>query len=227
MSVRNVKTSTVPSPSNSAEKTKEKTKKKKVKLQLRAPTQERSRQTVSDIVNACTKIIVEEGYFGVTTEKIAKGAGVSIGSIYQFFGNKESVVSAVIVGLFDRDMAFVKEKVAQFGDISLEQRGRRMMEVALDVYNTEVELRARIQSIYQYVVDEAYYSQLMKNYHSIFAQMMPAIDGRDNQMRGYIAVHSFIGLMETIIQERKDFYSDKNLTGEIIEFFCGYFNQKS
>ena len=71
-----------------------KAKKSKTKLQLKAPTQERSRQTVATILEACERIMIREGFYGVTTDKIAKEAGVSIGSLYQFFGNKESVVSA-------------------------------------------------------------------------------------------------------------------------------------
>lgn len=70
--------------------------KKKTKIQVKSPTQERSKQTVSSILEACARIISREGYFAVTTDKIAVEAGVSIGSLYQFFGNKESVVSALI-----------------------------------------------------------------------------------------------------------------------------------
>src|SRR5690606_27088448 len=66
-------------------------KKKKKKLQLKAPTQERSKQTVNTLVTSCSQILREEGFFGVTTDKVAKLAGISIGSLYQFFGNKESV----------------------------------------------------------------------------------------------------------------------------------------
>ena len=95
-----------------------KAKKKKTKIQVKAPTQERSRQTVSTILNACSRILIREGFFGVTTDKIAKEAGVSIGSLYQFFGNKESVVSAVIHNLLDQDKQYMLKR---FKELDIER----------------------------------------------------------------------------------------------------------
>ncbi|MBK7960384.1 MAG: TetR/AcrR family transcriptional regulator [Bdellovibrionales bacterium] len=215
-----------PESLQSLEMARKKTKKQKVKLQVRPPTQERSRQTVSTILDACAKILVQEGYFGVTTDKIAKDAGVSIGSIYQFFGNKESVISAVIVDLFERDKLFFEKAMSNIQDLSPEQRINKLIATALDLYNTEIELRSRIQNIYQYLVDQKYYSKLMESYISLFVQFIPKTEGRNNQTQAMLTVHSFIGLMEHIVQTRKDFSSDKALTTEITRFFCGYLNNK-
>jgi AcrR family transcriptional regulator len=210
----------------SLEVAKKKSKKQKVKLQLRAPTQERSRQTVSTILEACAQIIIAEGYFGVTTDKIAKIAGVSIGSIYQFFGNKESVISAVIVDLFERDKVFIQEGLKSVQDLSPEERINKLISTALDVYNTEVALRSRIQNIYQYLVDQTYYGKLMESYISLFSQFIPKTEGRNGEVQAMLSVHSFIGLMEHIIQTRKDFRSDKALIDEIIRFYAGYLGNK-
>lgn len=204
----------------------EKMKKKKVKLQLRAPTQERSRQTVSTILEACAKIIVSEGYFGVTTDKIAKDAGVSIGSIYQFFGNKESVISAVIVDLFEKDAAFFMTRLKDMDQLTPEQKIDRLFEAALDVYSTEIELRSRIQNIYHYLVDPKYYAKLTENYVSVFKQFIPEINGRNSHTQARLAVHGFIGLMENIVLENPDFRNDKSLTDEIMRFFTGYLKNK-
>lgn len=69
-------------------------------------------------------------------------------------------------------MALVKDRGGSIRTSPLSTQGAGLWNL-LDVYNTQVELRARIQSIYQYVVDEGYYAQLMKNYHAIFAQIDP------------------------------------------------------
>src|SRR5215467_12812463 len=58
--------------------------------------QERSRLTVDAILEATTRVLIKEGYDRASTNKIAAVAGVSIGSLYQYFPSKEAVVAAVI-----------------------------------------------------------------------------------------------------------------------------------
>lgn len=62
----------------------------------RQPTQARSRHTVEKILHATGRLLIHSSYGEITTKQIASEAGVSIGSFYQFFGNKVSVVAALI-----------------------------------------------------------------------------------------------------------------------------------
>ena len=59
------------------------------------PKQARSRETVEVILEATARVLVKEGYSRATTNRIANVAGVSIGSLYQFFPNKESLFTAL------------------------------------------------------------------------------------------------------------------------------------
>jgi AcrR family transcriptional regulator len=59
------------------------------------PQQDRSRVTVEAILEATTHILTEEGYENANTNRIAERAGVSIGSLYQYFPNKESLMAAL------------------------------------------------------------------------------------------------------------------------------------
>jgi AcrR family transcriptional regulator len=60
------------------------------------PQQERSRITVEAILGATTHILTEKGYDKTNTNLIAELAGVSIGSLYQYFPNKESLMVALM-----------------------------------------------------------------------------------------------------------------------------------
>lgn len=62
------------------------------------PTQERAKATVDAIYEAALQLFVVDNYSAVTTDKIAERAGVSIGTLYQYFPNKESI----LVGLWDQ-----------------------------------------------------------------------------------------------------------------------------
>ncbi|QBG35440.1 TetR/AcrR family transcriptional regulator [Litorilituus sediminis] len=59
------------------------------------PAQERAKFTVNAIKEAATHILVAQGYEKFTTNKVAERAGVSIGSLYQYFPRKESLIAAI------------------------------------------------------------------------------------------------------------------------------------
>lgn len=59
------------------------------------PKQERSQATVEAILTATTHILTEGGYEQLTTNRVAELAGVSIGSLYQYFPNKEALIFAL------------------------------------------------------------------------------------------------------------------------------------
>lgn len=62
----------------------------------RQPRQERSRATVEDILQAAAEVFGKLGYAGATTNKIAERAGVSIGSLYQYFASKDDILGALL-----------------------------------------------------------------------------------------------------------------------------------
>ncbi len=61
----------------------------------RVPVQARSRERVERILDAAAQLLSDEGYDAVKTNLIAKRAGVSIGSIYQFFPNRFAIFNAL------------------------------------------------------------------------------------------------------------------------------------
>ena len=68
---------------------------KKVRLARRRPKQQRSRLTQDLIFEAATQILEREGERAFNTNRLAERAGVSVGTIYQYFPNKESVLIAM------------------------------------------------------------------------------------------------------------------------------------
>lgn len=58
----------------------------------KTPRQERAHATVEAILQASTYILIEDGWEGLTTNRVADRAGVNIASLYQYFPNKEAIV---------------------------------------------------------------------------------------------------------------------------------------
>jgi AcrR family transcriptional regulator len=59
------------------------------------PKQDRSKETVEVMIEATIRIIESNGLAGVSTNRVAEVAGVSVGSLYQYFPNKEALVEEV------------------------------------------------------------------------------------------------------------------------------------
>jgi AcrR family transcriptional regulator len=76
-------------------------------LPRKRPSQQRSRETVNRILDTAARIFEAEGYANTTTNDIAIEAVISIGSLYQYYPNKD----AIIVGLAERHIETI---TAQF-----------------------------------------------------------------------------------------------------------------
>lgn len=88
-------------------------------LELRKlPIQERSRSTVEVVLTAATQIFEEHGYAAGTTNRIAEKAGVSIGSLYQYFPSKE----AIAVALLERHLSETKSRLIRWVDHMIEEQ---------------------------------------------------------------------------------------------------------
>jgi hypothetical protein len=69
-----------------------KTRKTAVLAVRKRPKQVRSEQLVEDILQAATQVLAREGARRFTTARVAEAAGVSVGSPYQYFPNKEAIL---------------------------------------------------------------------------------------------------------------------------------------
>src|SRR5262249_27248936 len=65
-------------------------------LRRKLPTQDRSRRTVDVLLEATTRVLKKHGYTKSVTNLIAEVAGVSVGTLYQYFSSKESLIAAVV-----------------------------------------------------------------------------------------------------------------------------------
>ncbi|GAA2112083.1 TetR/AcrR family transcriptional regulator [Actinomadura alba] len=82
------------------------------------PRQQRSRETVAAILEAAAQLFQRQGHAATTTNQIAERAGVSIGSLYQYFPNKD----ALLVELADHHLNAAAEQIALVFTRAAEQR---------------------------------------------------------------------------------------------------------
>lgn len=69
------------------------------------PRQARSTRLVADILEAAVRVLVRNGAHGFTTARVAETAGVSVGSLYQYFPNKEAILFRLQADEWGRTMS--------------------------------------------------------------------------------------------------------------------------
>ncbi|WP_133913558.1 TetR family transcriptional regulator [Streptomyces sp. NBC_00582] len=96
----------------------------------RAPVQRRSAERLTRILDACADLLDEVGYDALSTRAVAQRAGVPIGSVYRFFGNKRQMADALAQRNLERWSERVTERLkeARHGD------WRAVMDAVLDEY---------------------------------------------------------------------------------------------
>ena len=106
----------------------------------RIPTQERSRRTVERIVDAGATVLAAGGYHEASTNRIAEAAGVSPGTLYGYFADKDEIVAAVIERVVDGFAEAVAPAMRAAAGRPVEEATR----VVLDAVLAGVEARAEL-----------------------------------------------------------------------------------
>ena len=106
-------------------------------------SQERSRATVDALVEATARILVREGFDKASTNRIAEVAGVSVGSLYQYFPSKEALVAAVIERHNQEIMQTVRGELAEVASQPMEQGVRKLVAVAVKAHRVDPEAASR------------------------------------------------------------------------------------
>lgn len=104
-------------------------------LNRKMPRQARSRMTVATLLETTARILEEEGSACLTTNHIAERSGFSIGTVYQYFPNREAIVLALIERQRRETGDAIQAVVAQSGACAPEERIRRIIHILHAAFN--------------------------------------------------------------------------------------------
>ncbi|MFD8144290.1 TetR family transcriptional regulator [Streptomyces sp. NPDC059708] len=96
----------------------------------RTPVQQRSADRLARILDACAELLDETGYENLSTRAVAVRAGVPIGSVYRFFGNKRAMAAALAQRNLDRYAEGITARLA----LLPATRWRPVVDAVLDEY---------------------------------------------------------------------------------------------
>jgi AcrR family transcriptional regulator len=139
-------------------------------------SQGRSRVTVQSLLEATARILVRQGYDRTSTNKIAEAAGVSIGSLYQYFPSKEALVAAVIDRHTQDMMQIVREALAKVALCPVEIAARELVTVMIDAHRVD-------PALHRVLVEQIPRTGRLENIEAIDREAYALV-------RAYLEVHS-------------------------------------
>jgi len=142
--------------------------KTKPKASIRQPKTEKAQETRRCLEEAAAQILLAEGIDGVNTNKIAEKAGVSIGTLYQYYPHKEAILLALVDRSLEARMQRLQKAIdlksallpvdlvlVRIIDALFDSDSRREAELEMHLFPALVLAKAGLAKKYQAKVDDA------------------------------------------------------------------------
>jgi AcrR family transcriptional regulator len=114
------------------------------------PRQERSQATVDAILEGAARVFVADGYEASSTNRIAELAGISVGSLYQYFPSKDAIAVELARQFRASRLAFIRESLAGAGERPIEEVVRALITSFLKAEGIRPELyRVLIEQVFR------------------------------------------------------------------------------
>jgi AcrR family transcriptional regulator len=192
----------------------------------KSPSQKRSQETVDAILAATAHILAKDGFDQATTNRIAARAGVSIGSLYQYFPNKESLVRA----LNDRHtrgiLELLRVRYAEVREAPMPVAVRSIVSAMVEAHRVDPDLHRVLVAATPAVgaleetrhVEEAAAALLVAFLKARADELRPL----DFELSAFLLVHSVEALTHAAVLEHPRLLKDEAFIDETTRMILGY-----
>jgi AcrR family transcriptional regulator len=191
--------------------------------------QERSRAMVDALIEATARILIKEGFDKASTNRIAEKAGVSVGSLYQYYPSKEALVAAVIDRHNQDLMKVVRGAFAEVAALPVEQAVRKLVAVAIEAHRIDPRLHrvlaeqiprtGRLENV------EAFNREAHALFRAYLSRHSDELRAVDLELAAFMCVTSIEALAHTAVLYHSDGLSDRAvgaLVNETTRLVVGY-----
>jgi AcrR family transcriptional regulator len=192
-------------------------------------TQGRSRATVDALVDATARILVREGFDKASTNRIAEKAGVSIGSLYQYFPSKEALVAAVIDRHNQDVMRVVRAALADVAAQPVEAAVRRLVAVAIKAHRIDPRLHRVLAEQIPRTGRLKDIETFNREAHALFLAYLEThrheIRARDLELAAFMCASAIEAIAHNAVLHRGEVLSEEateTLVGEATRMVMGY-----
>ncbi|NJL99724.1 MAG: TetR/AcrR family transcriptional regulator [Synechococcaceae cyanobacterium SM2_3_2] len=195
------------------------------------PKQERSLATVQAILTAAAHILTESGYDYFTTNRVAEQAGVSIGSLYQYFPNKESLLFALAEHHANEMVRLAQHYLDPLGEIS----NRSILEVLQQIIKAAVAAHAVNPKLHRVLHEQVPHSEVMRELdqakmenvlRSFLAHRRDQLEPENLDLTVFIIERTIRSLIYGALIDRPELLKAGELEQELLALLSNYLLKK-
>ncbi|ETR75802.1 TetR family transcriptional regulator [Afipia sp. P52-10] len=190
----------------------------------KSPTQARATQTVDAIIEAATQILQNEGEERLNTNRIAERAGVSIGSLYQYFADKEAIIEALATRERNKIVASIIKSLSVTNPPDPESAVREVVRTLIGAFARR--LRAR-RIIVGMMLRRWQLAPREKGADEV-AQLLVAAAGKfpDNRemtpVAAFVLTRAMLGVIRSAVMESSPYLETREFEDELVHLALGF-----
>jgi AcrR family transcriptional regulator len=190
------------------------------------PSQGRSRATVETILDGCVRVLDQEGMQGATTSRIAEASGVSVGSLYQYFANRDSILNALQDREFERTTNMIQTHLMRERFDTPHDLARTVIESLFRLYRSSPGLH-RVLALEGLRVGptervQAFDHRIVETLRAFFESTIFPIRRKSKHAAAFVLYQSVRATMLAKILEEPPGISDEILTEELTDLVVSY-----
>jgi AcrR family transcriptional regulator len=176
---------------------------------------------VDAILMATAHILKTDGFERASTNRIAELAGVSIGSLYQYFPNKEGVVSALRERHGDWFRECLNAEVVRIRELPVRAAVRGVVEILVALHVTDPELHNALAGEGRaiHAEQEAGFRQLVRAY---LVEHASELRPMDPEMVSFVALRAMEAVIHSTAIDDPERMRDPAFVGEVTELLARY-----
>jgi AcrR family transcriptional regulator len=191
----------------------------------RRPVQRRARHTVDAILDAVIRILKRQGMAAITTNRIAEVAGVSIGSLYQYFPDKRAIFVALHRRHIEQVDRLIQTSLVNHADSPLNGLIRALIGAMIDAHTIDPELSELLMTEVPHRADgtEDFAARLHGTFRLAIASRVHELKkGRDLDIAVFVVAHMVESLCHGAVLHRPAGISLKTAKSEIARAVLSY-----
>jgi AcrR family transcriptional regulator len=193
----------------------------RVEAQRRIPRQSRAEETVAAILEGSAQVLEAGGLATFTTNAVAERAGVSIGTLYQYFADKQSILRALAERELRRTLTAIATALRGNPQASGEERVRAMVRAMVNAFSGR--LRAR-RAVIQAILSQGASFEMMQPITAFLAQS----EGDDRALvrltreQTFVLSRALMGVIRAAVIEEQPFLKTKAFEDEVVRLVLAY-----
>ena len=182
------------------------------------PQQERSRLTVEAIIEATSQVLERDGYDALTTSRVAERAGVSVGTLYQYYPDKAAVVAGLVEARLGDEARAIRAAFDDARRLPLPQAADRLVDAFVGLFagdpaGSAAVLYGALRVQWRPVIDDLA-TDMVDAVAGLLARQ-PGAPARDPQQTTYVAVAAVISVVARSLVERPEAVRDGTVAREV------------